>query len=65
MPRKRSERERLARALLLLRKARRALRLADSVMEYCGGDAWEREATADDRDEFGKLYDEVMRGDSR
>jgi hypothetical protein len=40
-------------------KILRALELADSIMEYCGGDAWERECTRDDRNEFSKLYEEL------
>ncbi len=39
-----------------LRLALRAIRLADGVMEYCGGDAWERECTQPDRDKFNELY---------
>lgn len=41
-------------------KAKEALKLASEIMDYCGGDAWEREATAEDRGKFEKLYDEVM-----
>jgi hypothetical protein len=33
-----------------------ALQLADGVMAYCGGDAWERECTADDRGRFATIY---------
>jgi hypothetical protein len=42
------------------KKARKAMRLAKSVMDYCGGDAWEREVTQKDREKFDKLYDEVF-----
>ena len=42
-------------------KILRALELADSIMDYCGGDAWERECTKDDRNEFGKLYEEIKK----
>lgn len=43
-----------------LRMAKRALKLADSVMSYCGGDKWERECTADERKKFTELYEKVM-----
>lgn len=45
-----------------LRKAKQALELAASIMDYCGGDAWERECTKEDRDKFDKLYKEIMNG---
>lgn len=40
-------------------KCLRAIELAESVMDYCGGDAWERECTMDDRNEFERLAKEV------
>lgn len=40
--------------------AERALELAEGIMDYCG-DAWERECTEKDRDEFAKLYEEFKR----
>lgn len=43
-----------------LRKAKRALRLADSIMAYCGGDRWERECTEPDRVKYSKLYKELF-----
>lgn len=33
-----------------------ALELAEGVMSYCQGDAWERECTAKDRDAFDEIY---------
>lgn len=42
-----------------LQKALHALRIANDIMQYCGGDAWEREATAKDRKAFNTLYKEV------
>jgi hypothetical protein len=33
--------------------------LADSIMSMCGGDAWERDCTADDRKEYQTLHDEL------
>lgn len=33
--------------------------LADSIMSMCGGDAWERDCTADDRKEYQTLRDEL------
>jgi hypothetical protein len=44
-----SDAEKLALAL-------EAVELADGVMSYCAGDAWEREATASDRDRFDEIY---------
>jgi hypothetical protein len=41
------------------RKARQALRLAVSIMDYCAGDKWERECTAQDRAKFEKLMEEL------
>jgi len=38
----------------------RALELADGIMDYCGGDAWERECTADDRTQFAELYESIQ-----
>jgi thiamine pyrophosphate-dependent acetolactate synthase large subunit-like protein len=43
-----------------LRKAMQALRLANDVMSYCQGDAWERECTKDAREKFDKLYTQLM-----
>ncbi len=43
-----------------LRLALRALKLADGVMEYCAGDAWERECTAADRKKFEEIYDQLV-----
>lgn len=31
-----------------------ALQIAEGVMDYCAGDSWEREATADDRTKFAE-----------
>ena len=42
-----------------LRLALRALKLADGVMSYCGGDRWERECTQKDRDKFNEIYGEL------
>lgn len=42
-----------------MRKAKRALKLANDVMSYCAGDRWERECTENDRKEFNKLYTEI------
>ena len=39
-----------------LELALKALELADGIMDYCGGDSWERECTADDRKEYQRLY---------
>lgn len=47
-----TDRQRLTLAL-------RALRLAESIMEYCGGDAWERECTEKDRAKFNELYERI------
>ena len=41
-------------------KAKKALRLAKGVMEYCQGDAWERECTEEDRRHFEELYFELI-----
>jgi hypothetical protein len=43
-----------------LRKAKRALKLAEGIMEYCQGDKWERECTADDRKKFYELYEKIL-----
>lgn len=42
-----------------LSKAMEAIELADSIMAYAAGDAWERECTKEDRDKFRKLYEEL------
>jgi len=47
-----------------LKKAKEALRLADNIMAYCGGDKWERECTEEDRKKFHKLYEELIGEDS-
>jgi hypothetical protein len=33
-----------------------AVEIAEGVMSYCAGDAWEREATANARDRFDDIY---------
>lgn len=38
-------------------KALRALYLAAEIMDYCGGDAWERECTKEERTEWKALYE--------
>lgn len=43
-----------------LRLAKQALKLADSIMEYCAGDAWERECTEKDRAKFNALYERLF-----
>lgn len=42
-----------------LKKAKRALKLANGVMEYCAGDKWERESTEKDRASFNKLFKQL------
>ncbi len=42
-----------------LAKALKALELAESIMDYCQGDSWERECTAEDRKRFAQLVMEV------
>lgn len=42
-----------------LRLALRALKLAEGIMEYCGGDKWERECTEKDRAKFNDLMDRI------
>ncbi len=37
-----------------------ALTLAKGILDYCPGDAWERECTHDDRNRFNELYDELF-----
>lgn len=41
-------------------KVDRALHLAKDIMDYCRGDAWERECTEKERAEFNSLYDEFF-----
>ena len=41
-------------------KEREALTLARSIIDYCQGDAWERECTKDDRERFDELYNEFF-----
>ena len=36
-----------------------AIEIADGVMSYVAGDAWEREATASERSRFGEIYDQL------
>lgn len=43
-----------------LRLALRALKIADGVMSYCQGDAWERECTEKDRAKFNALYEQLI-----
>lgn len=43
-------------AVAALATAKEAMKLADDVMEYCQGDAWERECTADAREAFARKY---------
>lgn len=40
--------------------ATEALTLAQSIMDYCGGDSWEREVTAADRARFSQIYAELI-----
>ena len=40
-------------------KMLRALELADGIMDYCAGDSWERECTAEARKEYLELYEEI------
>lgn len=44
-----------------------ALEVAKEIIDYCGGDAWERECTAEARERFYELYEkycpsEVVKG---
>ena len=41
-------------------KMLRAIELADNIMDYCHGDTWERECTADDRKEYLALCEEIQ-----
>lgn len=43
----------------LLSKALSAIDSAKEVMDYCGGDAWERECTEADRKQFTVLVGEI------
>ena len=43
------------------KKALKALKLAEGIMEYCQGDKWERECTAKSRAEFASLYEGLTR----
>ncbi len=36
-----------------------ALELAVGIIEYCQGDAWERDCTKNDRQKFQELYDKL------
>lgn len=45
-----------------LKLAKQALKLADSVMSYCGGDRWEAECTAKDRAKFNTIYEKLFPG---
>lgn len=42
-----------------LKKAIEAIRIAEGIIEYCPGDRWEREVTAEDRARFAKLVEEL------
>ena len=42
-----------------LSKALTALDIAKSVMDYCGGDDWERDCTRDERQRFDTLLSEI------
>lgn len=42
-----------------LKKAKRALKLANGVMGYCAGDRWEQECTEKDREAFNRLYKQL------
>lgn len=44
-----------------LRRAKRALALADSIMDYCQGDKWERKCTEKDRKKFSKIFEQLMK----
>lgn len=57
--------KRLKKAQSDLRTAKKALKLADSIMEYCGGDRWERECTADDRKKYDELCEQLFKAGSR
>jgi len=37
-----------------------ALELANEIMEYCQGDAWERECTEKDRSRFQEIYSKYI-----
>lgn len=37
-----------------------ALHIAKSILDYCQGDAWERECTSESRVKFDKLYYEIF-----
>jgi hypothetical protein len=41
-------------------KIKEALELAKAILDYCPGDAWERECTAADRQRFDELYNELF-----
>jgi len=41
-------------------KIKEALDLAKGIMDYCQGDAWERECTQADREKFDKIYEELF-----
>jgi hypothetical protein len=44
----------------LLKLALEALELAEGVMSYCQGDAWERECTEKDRSRFQEIYNQFF-----
>ena len=46
-------------------KMLKALELANNIMDFCPGDKWERECTAADREQFEKLYNEILMKESR
>ena len=37
-----------------------AIKIAKDIMDYCGGDAWERECTQEARGRFQEIYDELF-----
>lgn len=37
-----------------------AIKIAKGVMDYCSGDAWEREVTESDRNRFDEIYYEIF-----
>jgi hypothetical protein len=37
-----------------------AIEIAKDIIDYCGGDAWERECTQEARDRFQEIYEELF-----
>ena len=37
-----------------------AIEIAKGIIDYCGGDAWERECTQESRDRFQEIYEELF-----